>query len=149
MPDNDQVLSQEEIDAMLSGSAPAAAAPVETIQAPPPVETQAPAAPPAAIPAPPAASPQPPGPPAGGERLGLLEQSLAGVDSMVRQLQQQVQELTAQLQLVTKNLEGTIGMAAHESFSCSSCQTTGQVAARLTCTSCGSENWWGWYPPEQ
>ena len=43
----------------------------------------------------------------------------------------------------------TIGMAAHETFTCSSCQTMGQVATRLTCTSCGTENWWGWYPPQQ
>ncbi len=147
MPDSDQVLTQEEIDAMLSGSVPAAAPAAEPVQAAP--LGPPPAAPPAATQAPPTPNPPQPGPSAGGERLDLLEQSLAGVDNMVRQLQQTVQELTAQLQLVTKNLEGTIGMAAHDSFSCSSCQTIGQVAARLTCTSCGTENWWGWYPPQE
>ena len=147
MADTDQVLTQEEIDAMLSGAGPAPATPAETVQAAPP--GPAPQEPPVAAQAPAPVSPPPPGPAAGTERLDRLEQSIAGVDGMVRQLQQSVQELTAQLQLVSKNLEGTIGMAAHESFTCSSCQTKGQVAARLTCTCCGEENWWGWYPPQE
>lgn len=147
MPDTDQVLTQEEIDAMLSGAAPAPAPPVATAQAVPP--GPAPPEPLAAAQTPSPVSPQPPGPAAGPERLDRVEQSIAGVDSTVRQLQQYVQELSAQLQLVSQNLEATIGKAAHETFTCSSCQTIGQVATRLTCTSCGTENWWGWYPPQE
>ena len=146
MADSDQVLTQEEIDAMLSGAAPAPAPSAEAVQAAPPAPAPAP---PAAAQAPQPVSPPPPRPAAGTERLDRLEQSIAGVDSSVRQLQQYVQELAAQLQLVSRNLEGTIGKAAHETFTCSSCQTIGQVATRLTCTSCGTENWWGWYPPQE
>ncbi len=50
---------------------------------------------------------------------------------------------------ISGSLQGTVGYGAHESFICSSCQSRGNVAAKLNCTACGEDNWWGWWPPQQ
>ena len=43
---------------------------------------------------------------------------------------------------------GTVGYAAHENFQCKQCENKGMVAAELSCTSCGTKSWWGWFPPK-
>jgi hypothetical protein len=155
MPESDQVLSQSEIDALLSG---------DPIQADP-----APESPPAAVaqPAAPAAAAAPAAPVSTGassaniayitERVVRLEvtvsqmggsgQGSAQLEATVGQLQTSLLELTTQLQTISAGLQGTVGYAAHENFVCTTCSSPGLVAAKLNCTSCGSENWWGWYPP--
>ncbi len=144
MQEDDKVLSQSEIDAMLSGeAAPASAvaepppAPAPAAEAPPPVEQAVETLP---------ASPGPGAPPSGF--------SPGGGDT--GQLQQQVQQLTAQLQDLAGKVDGiisglqaTVGFNAQGTFTCNSCSAHGLVAARLTCTSCGTEDWWGWFPPQQ
>ena len=139
MEDNDKVLSQNEIDAMLAGgpTEPAAAEPAPAPEAPPPVTQAVQTAP---------ASP-PPGQAAPGVSIG---------GEGVEQLQQQVQQLTAQLQELNGQVDGilsglqaTVGFNAQGSFTCKSCTAHGLVAARMTCTSCGVEDWWGWFPPQQ
>lgn len=141
MEENDKVLSQHEIDAMLSGGAgptPAVAEPPPAPQeaAPPPVEQVVQSFPASAAPA---AAPSGFSP--GGGDTG--------------QLQQQVQELTAQLQELAGKVDGilsglqaTVGFNAQGTFTCNSCSAHGQVATRLTCTACGTEDWWGWFPPQ-
>ena len=150
MQESEKVLSQNEIDAMLSGDgaappgvaepAPAEAPPVE---APPPV-TQVAQIEQTVQTVP--ASPQPEAPPPG----------VAPAGGDTGQLQQQVQELTARLQDLTAKVDGiisglqaTVGFNAQGTFTCQSCNSLGLVAARLTCTSCGTEDWWGWFPPQQ
>ena len=73
----------------------------------------------------------------------------------LRQLQQNLQEMVCQLQLVSEKvdsmnggLQATVGFDAHQTFVCGSCSSRGHVATRLTCTSCGEENWWGWFPQQ-
>ena len=142
MQDSDKVLSQNEIDAMLSGGsmpAPAVAEPPPAPEAPPAVDQAVQSFP---------ANPAAPGAPPSGFS--------PGGDGDSAQLQQQVQGLTAQLQDLSRKvdeivsgLQATVGFNAQGTFTCNSCSAHGQVAARLTCTACGTEDWWGWFPPQQ
>ena len=70
-------------------------------------------------------------------------------DAVVQQLQQQLQTLNATVNAILAAMQNTVGFRAHDTFVCSDCQTQGFVAARLNCTACGKENWWGWWPPPQ
>jgi hypothetical protein len=179
---SDQVLSQEDIDAMLGGGA-AAPDPVEVAEPPPPA---APAPAPAPV-APPPPEPEPnipeappiaaqrtaptagPPPQTGPSvvaastatddelvaRLDRMEKALAEMKTLVDKTTQELQSeasqrqaLTAELADIQKGLTATIGYRAQETFTCTNCQTVGQVAAPLNCTSCGTLNWWGWYPPQ-
>ena len=166
MPDSDQVLSQSEIDAMLNGGGGDSPAVVE---APPPPPPQPVAQEPA--PAPPT---PPPPPPAAGlgqdeiqglvQRIASLEQSVQrlgsqaapDLDQNFQLLSQQVQQLFGDLQAmnskvdgVTETLQATVGFGVRSVFTCKSCEAQGHVATRLTCTSCGTEEWWGWFPPAE
>lgn len=165
MADSEGVLSQEQIDAMLSGGATVEAAPAE-----------APAA------APVAAAPIEEEPPpvnltptnldeirAKGEaatassaansgalidladRVARLEASAGqgGAGAADTQgLLAQIQDLAAKVESIMTGMQGTVGYAAHQNFVCRSCQQQGNVAAKLNCTSCGEENMWGWWPPQ-
>ena len=139
MQDGDKVLSQNEIDAMLAG-----------VPAPPPAVAE---------PEPP---PQVPVPSAQVQQTvqsipaSPLPDGVSPGNGDTAQLQKQVQELTAQLQELTSKVDGiisglqaTVGFNAQGTFTCKSCNSLGLVAARMTCTSCGTEDWWGWFPPQQ
>ena len=163
MPDSDQVLSQAEIDAMLNGGGGDSPAAVEAPPPPPPAPVaQEP------VPAPPAPSAA-----AGSaqdeiqaisQRMAALEESVQqlgsqaapGLDQSFQQLSQQVQQLFGDLQVinskidsVTETLQATVGFGVRSVFACKSCEAQGHVATRLTCTSCGTEEWWGWFPPAE
>ena len=86
------------------------------------------------------------------ERVSQLESGLG--PGLVTQedlatLMTQIRDLNARLESIMRNLQGTVGFGARHSFLCRSCQSRGYVAARLNCTSCGEENWWGWWPQKQ
>ena len=175
MADSEGVLTQEQIDAMLSGGAvePSAAqsTPAEPGAEPPVVnitptnleEIRASGSPPAAAAA--AAAPPPipgPGPvpataaPAAdndaivdlANRVASLEatvsQGAAGIQGILAQLQ----ELSSKVEGMMTGMQGTVGYSARQTFVCSSCQSQGHVAAKLNCTACGEDNWWGWWPPQ-
>ena len=171
MADSDQILSQAEIDAMLNGGGGDAPAAVE---APPPAAVEAP--PPA--PPPPAAqeaAPAPAAPPAaaglGQDEAQALSQRIAGLeefvqrigshaapesDQNIQRLSQQIQQLYGDLQAINSKVDGvmetlqaTVGFGVRSVFACKSCEAQGHVATRLTCTSCGTEEWWGWFPPAE
>lgn len=174
MADSDGVLTQEQIDAMLSGGTikPAAEQSVaaEATAAEPVVnltptnleEIRASGAPPAAAAAAAAAPPPIPGPapattaPATdngamvdlANRVASLEatvsQGAAGIQGILAQLQ----ELSSKVEGMMTGMQGTVGYSARQTFVCSSCQNQGHVAAKLNCTACGEDNWWGWWPPQ-
>lgn len=139
MEDNDKVLSQNEIDAMLAGgsSQPAAAVSAPAPEAPPQVTQAVQMAPASPAPEPAAAAIL-----IGGEGVEQLQQQ-------VQQLTAQLQELNGKVDGILSGLEATVGFNAQGSFTCKSCSAHGLVAARMTCTSCGTEDWWGWFPPQQ
>ncbi len=61
----------------------------------------------------------------------------------------QLQELSSKVESMMAGMQGTVGYNARQTFVCSSCQNQGHVAAKLNCTACGEDNWWGWWPPQQ
>jgi len=48
---------------------------------------------------------------------------------------------------MSKTLAGTPMLDIRERFQCSICGSKGLVAAKIKCTKCGEETWWGWHPP--
>ena len=176
MADSDGVLTQEQIDAMLSGGTikPAAEQSVaaEATTEEPVVnltptnleEIRANGSPPAAAAAAAAAAAPPPIPgpvpataaPAAdngaivdlANRVASLEatvsQGAAGIQGILAQLQ----ELSSKVEGMMTGMQGTVGYSARQTFVCSSCQSQGHVAAKLNCTACGEDNWWGWWPPQ-
>lgn len=180
MADSDGVLTQEQIDAMLSGGTiePAAQKSVaaEATTEEPVVnltptnleEIRANSSPPAAAAAAAAAAAPPPAPgpapataaptaaPAAdngamvdlANRVASLEatvsQGAAGIQGILAQLQ----ELSSKVEGMMTGMQGTVGYSARQTFVCSSCQNQGHVAAKLNCTACGEDNWWGWWPPQ-
>ena len=153
---SDQVLSQAEIDAMFSATAGPNSGPPEEIPEHP-------------------LGPRPEPPIRDAEsgsitldgvskRLDKLEETVvkighqegtpADIMASVKQAQQDIQMLVAQIQTLNTKIEtvvaglgGTVGYAAHENFQCKNCKNKGLVAAELSCTSCGTKSWWGWFPP--
>lgn len=173
MDDADRPMSQADIDAMLAAAqgssgpaASAAAAPVpaaatspfratfsESDDSPAPAAPAAPAAP--VAPVAPAAAPVAPAAPvvpdlaarlakveAALERLGQIEKTAADMGAVA----EQVRKLGADLGQITEYLQGTIGYGARQTFQCGSCGTHGLVGTRISCTHCGQETWWGWFP---
>ena len=176
----DQVLSQEQIDAMLGGGASAPDPVEEVATAPAPV---APAPAPAPAPPPPEPEPMVPEPPpittrqtapmsapaqvgppvAPGAaaddallaRLDAVERAMAEMKQLLTTTKQELQSeasqrkaIATELADVQTGLTWTIGYRAKETFTCTSCQHVGEVAAPLNCTACGTQNWWGWWPPQ-
>ena len=155
---SDQVLSQAEIDAMFSANAGGNAGPPDEVP-------EHPLGP----------RPEPVIREAGiggltlddvGKRLERLEETVvkiglqkgtpADLSVSVKQVQQDIQTLVGHIQAMNTKIEsvaaglsGTVGYAAHESFKCKNCQANGNVAAELSCTSCGTKSWWGWFPPKR
>ncbi len=161
----DQILSQDEIDAMLSGGAGGAqstpAAEERAEAPPPPVTKQVPASP-----QPAAAVPDPgtqmmldklaekvEGFGAAFERINQLEKVISETNSAIQQMRAEFQNFGGQTQLINSKVDGilanlktTLGYRAQKTFTCNSCRRKGQVAAKVKCTECGQENWWGWWP---
>ena len=85
-------------------------------------------------------------------RVDQLEQALQQANKMQQELQallEQLQSVNKQVDSITSSIQGTVGFEARQTFICQSCHSKGQVAARLNCTACGEENWWGWWPPQE
>ncbi|MDA0734662.1 MAG: hypothetical protein O2909_08920 [Chloroflexi bacterium] len=160
MADSEGVLTQEQIDAMLSGRAVVAAAPA----AAPPVEA---ALPPVNL-APTnldeiraAKEREEASTAASAANSGALIDLAARVARLEASASQggagaadtqgmlaQIQELAGQVASMMAGMQGTVGYAAKQNFVCRSCQQQGFVAAKLNCTCCGEENMWGWWPPQ-
>jgi len=157
MGTSDKVLSQSEIDAMFSATAGGGGGPPEEVPEHP-------------------LGPRPEPPiresetgsltlDSVGKRLEKLEETVvkigrqegtpADISASVKQVQQDIQTLVGHIQAINTKIEtvvaglgGTVGYAAHENFQCKKCQNKGMVAAELSCTSCGTKSWWGWFPPK-
>ena len=89
-------------------------------------------------------------------KIGRQEGTPADISASVKQVQQDIQTLVGHIQAINTKIEtvvaglgGTVGYAAHENFQCKECEIKGMVAAELSCTSCGTKSWWGWFPPKE
>lgn len=157
MPDNDGVLSQEQIDAMLSGGNEE---PVVNLTPTNLDEIRASGTPLQAAAAAAAVAPTPAPAPAAdtgaitdlANRVARLEASVSQAGASAADVQgilAQLQELSSKVEGMMTGMQGTVGYGARQTFVCSSCQNQGHVAAKLNCTVCGEDNWWGWWPPQQ
>ncbi len=170
MAENEQVLTPEQVDAMLADPSERKFAPAEA-PAEPPVSVSAtsmeeirgrePASTPTISTTPDPPPPQPEAVPSAGaipdtvtqltQRLYQLEAAMQQAGQMQQQFQALVDQLEAmndRVETLMNSLQNTVGFAAHQSFVCDSCQSQGNVATRLNCTACGEEKWWGWWPPK-
>jgi hypothetical protein len=87
------------------------------------------------------------------ERVERLEAGLGQKDGVTPEdladMLRQIKEINSRLDGIMGHLQGTVGYGARHGFLCRNCQSRGYVAARLNCTACGEENWWGWWPRKQ
>lgn len=134
----------------------AAAPPV----APAPPEDTAPAAgpaeevPEAPVPVAAASVPQAPGDlDAANQRIQSLELGLAEMTTTLETMQQGYQAMVQHLnsmntyiQNIREEAQATPGHGLRKTFVCEHCAAQGAVAAKIQCTSCGDESWWGWWP---
>jgi hypothetical protein len=59
---------------------------------------------------------------------------------------QQINNVARQIEAVTEGLRTTPDYNLGKIFSCASCNSNGTIAIKVMCTSCGKENWWGYWP---
>ncbi len=81
----------------------------------------------------------------GGDTTAAVRQMSQRLDGITRQLK----KMDGRVGTISKNLEATPEYAARKDFTCSSCGSHGYLAVPLKCTGCGSEGWWGWWPPAE
>jgi uncharacterized protein YoxC len=231
MGNDDRVLSQSEIDALLGNSLAKGNAPAATAPAPQQVKISAAPPPPKVVPMPPkAAAPPPPPPPKAGAapvkpptpapasapvpapapaptpvpqqiiqqgptqeqvtslckqliseqthdltkqvieltiKLNKLEgaaKDVAGMEETVRQVEEKIEEMSDLVKSSPKavralgsridEIYGLLESMKHQSeegrihdeFHCVKCHSEKLVAVHVKCTSCGYENWMGWFP---
>lgn len=89
-------------------------------------------------------------------RLSAALQTVTQLDEKVRQLEAAIKsgpESTRSLQdridKIAAKLAGDVNKPDYgflEAFRCSHCHSKGNVAIYVKCTSCGKENWMGWWP---
>jgi len=161
------VLSQADIDAMVAKSSSenpdddsAAAGPVEVQKVADslsniksiPARREAPAPQATAIPAnKPAVSPaaQKPAAPQARQNLAPQIPAASASPSEVETLRRTVAELTSRLnklEAVMFKSQKSFRCDIRNNFHCGHCQSEGKVAMYLKCTSCGEEQWVGWWP---
>lgn len=142
--DGNAVMSQSDIDAMISSATDIGS------ETPAPAQV-APEEPAAAAPAEPAA-------PAAGDGAALTDviERLAKLEAAVSKLKKDgggqgpalaknVKALGVQLDEIAQHLPNTLGYGVRASFQCASCTAQGLVAARVFCTHCGTETALGWW----
>lgn len=133
-------------------------------QPPGPLNAPAQAPAPARAAEPPAPSPQPA---ADGHKLAegwkdiiadLVQrvEQLEGAGRTARLLEAYIETMSKELRLLTARMDrlaqhmvATVGFRVRESFECEGCGSRHNVAARITCTNCQRESWWGWWPEEK
>ena len=74
---------------------------------------------------------------------GQINQGTGESPEMLRQMG----EIQAQLRKLSHDLRPQ--QALREHFHCEKCHSTGNVAFRTKCTSCGEERWFGWWPKKK
>ena len=146
-PDEENaVLSQADIDGLMSSTSEIGGETAKSSESPPP----------AAAPAP--ASEVAPAAAANGDGLAEVTARLAKLEAAVARLSKggggdpalakQVKELSKQMNEVRQNLPNTLGYGVHQTFQCPACSAQGTVAAHVMCTTCGGETAIGWWPPQ-
>ena len=84
-------------------------------------------------------------------RIETLEQRVAQLSNSDggnpdQSMAKQIQTIGAEVKQISSRLKGTLGYGAYQDFKCDQCGTEHTVATVLKCTSCGHQNWRGWWP---
>lgn len=89
-------------------------------------------------------------------RIEQLEHDLADINDIVIPLPQVIQsnadsvrEVRNRLEVISTNLQRTLGYDIQRTFGCKACGSEGLVATQVVCSKCGNEGWWGWWPKEE
>ena len=90
------------------------------------------------------------------EKVKQLEEAVTEMSTRVASLPQDVKNnvdsirsANERLDVITANLQSTIGYGIQRTFKCDSCGTEGLVANQIICSQCGHESWWGWWPRKE
>ena len=73
---------------------------------------------------------------------------LAEIRQTLEQLTATVQGLGAAVHQLTEHSQGSLGFAAKQTFDCPECHSHGTISVPISCTSCGFESEWGFFPEE-
>ena len=86
-------------------------------------------------------------------KVKRLEEALADANEVLGSLPEKVEEALSnstdigeRLEVVSGNLQSTLGFSIRKAFRCESCGSSGYVASQVTCSKCGAGSWWGWWP---
>jgi ribosomal protein L33 len=58
----------------------------------------------------------------------------------------QITNIARQIEVLNEGLRTTPDYNLGKTFNCASCSSNGTIAIKVRCTSCGKENWWGYWP---
>ena len=73
---------------------------------------------------------------------------LTEIKRAIEQLTTSIQTLWSSLQQLTEQSQGSLGFAAKQTFDCPECGSHGTISVPVSCTSCGYESEWGFYPEQ-
>lgn len=85
--------------------------------------------------------------------VAQLEEKVKQLETLIKNTPESTGTLKARIDKIAAKLESGNGNKPDygflEAFRCNHCHTRGNVAIYIKCTSCGKENWMGWWPEEK
>jgi len=96
-------------------------------------------------------------------KIRRLERAVADITDALKSLPEDVRHALAnsreatnlsretgnRLEVISTNLQSTLGYGIKKTFRCDSCGSQGFVASQVVCSKCGTAGWWGWWPPKE
>ncbi len=89
-------------------------------------------------------------------KVSRLEETVADINATLSSLPEKIQFVASEandtnerLEILSGNMQSTMGFGIQKSFRCDSCGTSGVVASQVVCTKCGTGSWWGWWPEKE
>lgn len=83
----------------------------------------------------------------GGDNGPAIDESaLDEIRNSVEQLSATVQQVWTFLQELAQQSQDSLGFAAKQTFDCPECNSHGTIAVPVSCTHCGHEAEWGFWP---
>ena len=80
---------------------------------------------------------------------GVGDQQLEEMRAAISQVSETLQGMMAALRQLTEQSKGSLGFAAKQTFDCPECHSHGTVSVPISCTACGYESEWGFYPEQK
>lgn len=87
------------------------------------------------------------------DRLSDLEKQVSNVSTATERLPQDIrvvvnslEQLVGEVGKIHAEIQNSFGYDMRRAFKCNPCGAEGHVVARVKCSQCGKESWWGWWP---